>query len=71
MATDMTLQTSSLHVKRGGIKLEINDPNNGRGGRMKISNDKLIWFPKDQQKGYEITWQQLGDFAAKNGMKQK
>lgn len=51
--------------------LVITDEENGRVARFKISNACLTWFPRDQQKGYILSWKDLGDFAVRNGKKQK
>ena len=71
MATEVTLKTGCLHVKRGGITLRISDTNKGSMGRLTITNGSLTWFPDDKQKGYVFTWKELGDFAVINGKQQK
>ena len=71
MATNVQFSTSSLNVKKGGITLTITDDGNGRIGRIKISNAKFTWIPSDQQKGYVLSWKDLGELAAKNGTKEQ
>lgn len=55
MANQVILKTECLHVKKGGIELQIQ--RDGKTfGTMIVSNAKFSWFSKGARNPIEMNW---------------
>ena len=49
------MKTECVHIKRGGIELQVNRGNKVFG-TLTVSNATISWFPKNAKKSMEFSW---------------
>lgn len=49
------MKTECVHIKRGGIELQVNRGNKVFG-TLTVSNATISWFPKNARKPIEFNW---------------
>lgn len=68
MSFNVTMIPPELPMGRCDVVFTIREDNE-KIGALHISKGAAVWFPVNAQKGYKVSWHDLGEFMEKNGKK--
>ena len=66
MKHSATLETKSLHIKKGGLEIAVYE-NGKRFGTVVVSNSSIAWWPKGakvKRSAYFLNWKKFEEMMA-------